>query len=460
MKLFIILLILPLCILGTDLFDLYINHLPDNLKNQEQFKENIASVLKLKAEIHPNLIYYQLLLYRYQNNASAYIDSIKLIDDINKKYLLKRYHWAINQKQINNTYLWEDHKRNFANSFLKRYESFNRIDIMNDNAESEFDHNKRDYYTYIYLTKKHDHQYQPDLDYSTKINNAHKIIMTQLCNIYMKHPELINDVTKNDIRDIISIFYFNDEHGLGVYKVCSLNEVLSIAYDKIHNFNKFRNGYIHFGYQQNKTLSIQKEFFAENAQYAIEIDTHVSEYIIMGGYRIPLKSHLSSFSLLDIGLYYTAITDTTQYQRETHAKSSYEDNGMSLTGNVGMTIHNLSLKNYSTFGITVFTPLLIIKNWMFFDFGFNFGLSEYKYDIDYEFILTRKEGFTAGTLFDPYYATRTKLIKRIRDEETITDTKFFIAPKMRIKFQIGKYLSIDSYFQYKLYSAGLTIFIF
>jgi hypothetical protein len=442
-------------VLAQSYSTLFIEHIPQNLKESPKSLKMLDQKFSYYSEINPALIYHFIIYL----NKTELNDRIKALKYLN----------TLTNESIQKTNLWLDSEVKYTNSksisfenwiklqyFFYKKKNTSKIDSSLTKAPYIIDENLKDYFIYLFLTKEIQN-FDRSVDYENKIsislNNTISIFKDANTN-YINMP----DSKRKKIIELAKTHF---------YLFADAPNFLSNKNMDI-NFSKFITNLMKLDNLEQNVVSLSTGFNAElnhktNNTYfdkegsidikrSDQVNTNLSNQIYIGlGGRIKLKKYKSYLSHINIYGSYSVFSQKKSDITNLQVKKTFIDTINYKYKTITASYTSPIIKDFyaKVFGLSLSTPVYVWNN-IYFDFGVLYRSITYKYNYSY----SRSDEFTYS---DGNQEDLVNSKKNIEFKESLNKFDFVVGFNIDlfkyVTFRINKYnknINYDLYLHYPL----------
>jgi hypothetical protein len=430
---------------SQDLVDLYLAHLPDYVNYNEDVKNMVNGQLVAKANVHPDLIYFQIERIHLQilepdNNIRR--QRLLFFEEREKKYIRQRTEWAYTQlEQLNKSNYHQDIKASCATQFEKLIiDTKERAHSLSGYALT-IDLAKQEYYKYIYYSKTNI-PFDPSVNYkdACEAYQREKYRSIQLLDTQLKNQQ--TTVPVDSVSELIKYWYLFEQNNKSTWAF-ELIAQNADNYDKKIPFYRFGIG---FGYIFNHSFDIIHDIDIPGLSQPGEIfETSETDqiYIALHGY-IPLNKSWMQFTYLNIEL--DAAFSASNYRMPFYADYNIHSQVKDTlyVAYLKFNTNEILIERRNTYFIRISTPVYSVSRKFFVDLGIGAGINRIDYELNYQYDYFNRKNY--------YEETEDGLILRsiysVNDSsayvsESRTDNQFFyvVSLDLRYLFSNGIFLN-------------------
>ena len=398
------------------------------------FNKNIDAL----AKINPDLIYFYI---KYMNlmigeNIANPDSNFKNILDIYSN----NYRYQINEFLSEQLDLLEKKecsyrvKKEIKNIFVSRLNS--RIKTLQKKPEADINNNLQDYFSYLYLSKKNDIEYNPEIKYKNLcLESANKL----RSNIYQYIKELKTNKSDPNFNFIDDLFnhtylfmnsYKNKYYSDNTTNILDLFEIFFKKYFKIWNqievnysFDIIPNKY-EFTYTIYDPVALDTD---------VKIDYNLNTFYNLGiAYQKRISEDYGSFAFIKIQAGVSYLTQQIK-NREIEGNIAALQ-GIGRFG--GPYSFKQNLKKYYSFGVQISTPFIYLSRPLRIEGSINYTFQTISYLIEF----TRDKYSLINPNQYPQY------VVPIKESDEFEKNNHQFTPIFAIVYSLSEYIDIRSDF--------------
>ena len=373
---------------AQDFVELYKEYLPGNLTRNVTFTNQVNDLLTSYGTLDPSLIYYYIrhldlkLNYGIFDADSNYSNHLKYLANTVR---FKKSEWAQAQiDRIRKTAMPQSQVENLTNA-LSQY-LIEKPAEMKPPEELKIDRNLRNYFIYLYLSRKKDAHYDPTIKYSEWIKiEAGKII--EEFNTAYKQAEELSQSQKEQLaqKAFAFTFLFKDSYlnifpeTIDFYFYEFLGMMLKDTYFKQHAFSiGLYNEFIPTTFDATYTYT---DFLGNDYSYNFDVTFQNTTFIHLG-YQYTFRDKLAAFKFINLNIGYSIINIKTL--KDEPDVISW---GLDYETAVYYYRWHYAFKNVrdlSTYAVSaqIMTPVYYLNKSFSLELGVNYTLRHYQYLFD------------------------------------------------------------------------------
>lgn len=398
---------------AQDVISIYRKYIPKEVLENEAFLKMVSSNIEAKAELHPDLIYYNLvkLQKQYSEKDREKFNLLKQhVSQVENSYMARRTKWT--QKQIddaNKSNYINEMKREIVNYFTPLLR-----DTMNKSNETsssfETDYNLLHFYACVYMQKDTSAVYDPKIDYQVKRKELEKVQLDYFKNIYaLKEPE--KSISINRLMEEIFLRWYlfenkGNETGNPENLSIALQTIMKIV-NKNYTISDSPNFFIEAGYSIKNSLFtttneypvVYKYLFSystQNQNYTnpvADIKPDMPQLAISAGYRLMLKKHYGFMSFIEFSLLASLSLQEKQSDYITTSTNQYKVENIDITEKRGFTENHMKIHSINNYIVKVGVPIFALGNKFSVSLAANAGIVHLSSTTNYTYYLNKTEGY-------------------------------------------------------------------
>jgi len=207
-KLIIILFILPVLLNAQSLLELYQDHIPDKLIQDEDYREEIEENLSSHGALDPDLIYFYMvsLQLTFEKNIQDPDSNLTLLlaSKIAKAKRLKRQWANTSISEIGEKHGYSVRTRKLE-SYYRKYAT-DRYPDRYGGKDWTVDQNLQYYFKYLYLSRAKQ-KYDPNMNYKQTYNNQLSTMISYFDSVFKADRVLESHSTETIIQEALKVTY-------------------------------------------------------------------------------------------------------------------------------------------------------------------------------------------------------------------------------------------------------------
>ncbi len=408
--------------ISEDMVSLYKSFLPSSLVKDSELNNMLSSKLTVKAQIHPDLIYYQIELARNLFDESQRRNQATLRDFVfqkEKDYLCKRSDWASKQKAKLIDCVSSGRAKTASISYFDALILDTAQVSYNTGNPFPIDSNLIDFFDIVYEKQNSSLSYDSSINYHEIRTAQEKLVLARDEAFYCSIDSTSSAISESDIENIAQHWYIYSGSGHDSTDPLKFHDAYRIIERATeHNFSTNSRGRfsLNVGYcPYNSTFIISQSLPVSYVQYpsyshqptdfdnpAVHLQFAVQQLITSLGYRAFLSQEIGSFSYINFQVMLSFNTAKAEINDLHQQTSNFSGPQFDILMHETM-IRQSVLHTMNCYTAKVSSPFIVIGRSIFLEVAATAGVLHVSSSTSYEYHMNETEGYMAGSISAPYY---------------------------------------------------------
>ncbi len=406
---------------AQDLVPLFRDFIPHEILDNGDYTRMISANLQAKADIHPELLYYEIERLRalYSDNKTIRREKEDWARKAEQKFRIRKNDWL--QSQMQKLVATE---ANFE--FRKRSEAY-LSESINDSFGSDSlsayttdaDTNLIHFFVFLFLTKDSTYHFDPLVDYRALRKASEESRLSQIQFSFLTHTDSLALVTDDAVKRLLTSWYLfddcatlleNDTSFRDAYQmietlvrtdyseVNALNVSLSVGFCPLSSLTAVSQT-LPVTYVQYFSYAHQNPDFRGPV---VHVRPLAMQSVASIGYQLPLRESVGFCSFMEIKAAAYFGLGTWTKSSSSNTETNYTEGTITVTQSDANT-QNVRLNSENIYALKAAVPLVALGRETYIEIAGTVGLLRIAYTVNYSSAMKRTEGYLAGTFFEPYY---------------------------------------------------------
>lgn len=453
---------------AQDLISLYKDFLPQEILGNADFSRMVSATLTSKSSLHPDLIFFEI-----KRLGSLYLQSDRTVQRQtelcarNREASLKarKRQWLLSQSLALAASEPDYEIRERCLQYLEPGPIETSLSDTPTPCAGVPDTNLMNYFTLVFLTNDTSLHYEAGFRYSDRRDKSMDSVMGDFVDRFASMAGGSPGNRDDFIESLVQHWYIFEDCSQRIGQQKPFRDVYQMIDELVRGEYSTGNiPSITVGAGYAIINSIQSVSFALPVAYATyfsyapqsatypnpEVKTRpdIRQVSALVGYKLPLRQSLGFCSYLNLQGMVSFSLKTTAYQEQSHSSKRYLEGAIDIYEDVSST-QNVSVRTLNTFTLRAGVPVIMVADRIYVELAGNVGLLHLVSDARFSYTMSRMEGYSAGSFFDPYYYKHQIALASGSGEVQLAKNYFVFFPSLEISgtvmggFRLRSVLGLD-----------------